>query len=43
MNDTKLAAVVRSRVSTALYRYASKGEVINRKKPDGTRVWRLAP
>jgi hypothetical protein len=43
MNDAKLAAIVRSRVSTALYRYASKGEVINRKKPDGTRIWRLAP
>jgi hypothetical protein len=43
MNDAKLAAVVRSRVSTALYRYTSKGEVINRKRADGTRAWRLAP
>jgi hypothetical protein len=43
MNDPKVAETVRSRVATALYRYASKGEVINRKRPDGVRVWRLAP
>ena len=43
MNDAKLAETVRSRVATALYRYASRGEVINRNRPDGTRVWRLAP
>jgi hypothetical protein len=42
MDDAKLAETVRSRVATALYRYASKGEVINRKRPDRTRVWRLA-
>ncbi len=43
MNDPKLAETVRSRVSTAMYRYYAKGEVINRKRPDGTRIWRLAP
>ncbi len=41
--DVVLAALVRNRVSAALYRYMHKGEVINRKRPDGTRAWRIAP
>jgi hypothetical protein len=43
MDDTKLATTVRNRVNNAMYRYLNKGEVINRKMPDGTRVWRIAP
>ncbi|MGO9472346.1 MAG: hypothetical protein ACLPWS_02790 [Rhodomicrobium sp.] len=41
--DAMLTTVVRTRVGNALYRYMHKGELINRKRPDGTRVWRLAP
>jgi len=43
MNDAKLAATVRTRVNNAMYRYLQKGDVINRKRPDGTRIWRVAP
>jgi len=43
MNDPQLAQIVRTRVHNAMYRYMHKGEVINRKARDGTRVWRLAP
>lgn len=43
LNDTKLSPIVRTRVNNALYRYMNKGEVINRKGPHGTRIWRIAP
>ncbi|MGO9546391.1 MAG: hypothetical protein ACLPPF_16550 [Rhodomicrobium sp.] len=43
INDAKLTATVRNRVNNAMYRYLNKGEVINRKMADGTRVWRIAP
>ncbi len=43
MNDAQLAATVRNRVNNAMYRYMNKGDVINRKKRDGVRVWRIAP
>ena len=43
MDDAKLAPIVRTRVNNALYRYMNKGEVINRKGPHGTRIWRIAP
>jgi hypothetical protein len=43
MDDAKLAPIVKTRVNNALYRYMNKGEVINRKGPHGTRIWRIAP
>lgn len=43
IGDAVLTALVKNRVGNALYRYYHKGEVINRKMPDGTRVWRIAP
>jgi hypothetical protein len=43
MEDAKLAPIVKTRVNNAMYRYMNKGEVINRKGPHGTRIWRIAP
>jgi len=43
LSDAMLTHVVRTRVGNALYRYYHKGEVINRKMPDGRRIWRVAP
>ncbi len=43
MADPQLAQMVRTRVHNAVYRYMHKGQVINRKAKDGTRVWRIAP
>ena len=43
ISDANLAALVKNRVGNALYRYYHKGEVLNRKAPDGIRVWRIAP
>ena len=43
MTDAQLAQMVRNRVHNAMYRYMHKGQVLNRKARDGTRVWRIAP
>ena len=43
LEDAQLAITVRNRVNNAMYRYLNKGEVINRKKRDGSRIWRIAP
>lgn len=43
LNDSKLAPIVKTRVNNALYRYMHKREVLNRKGPHGTRVWKITP
>ena len=43
LGNEELLAMVRNRVNNAMYRYMHKGEVINRKKRDGARIWRIAP
>ena len=41
LSDPELAATVKQRCMTAMYRYSDREQIVKERRQDGKRVWRL--